>query len=232
MWLAGLCAVASQGVLLVLLNGSVPDGIVNELANARNQSFSKVKGRGNTEAAKLLPDVDIVHDTRRVDGEVVERRRDLSRQQVGGRSVLLRGYSLRDAQLLDEGLDGARLVLGVEQELVGGVHGCHEASQQGIFSLVAQGGLADGEGARGDGGDDVGDAGEDVGGLAGSKSIALDGKGVGEDGGIDCGAVGESLVDEGGESLGSSADGLTLQRVSFVVQLLSLPRCSAQLTIK
>lgn len=210
-------------MLLVLLNGGVLDRIVNELANARNQSFSKVKGRRNAEAAKLLPDVDIVHDARRVDSEVVERRRDLSGQQVGGRSVLLRGNSLRDAQLLNESLDGARLVLGVEQELVGGVHGGHEASQQGVFSLVAQGGLADGEGARGDGGDDIGDAGEDVGGLAGSESIALDGEGVGEDGGINCGAVGESLVDEGGESLGSSADGLTLQYVSFVVQLLSLP---------
>lgn len=164
-------------MLLVLRNGGVPDRIVNELASARDQSGSEVKGRRNREATKLFSDVDIVHDTCRVDGEVIERRRDLSGQQIGGRGVLLRGNSLRDTQLLDEGLDGAWLVLWVEQELVGGVHGLHEASQQGVFSLAAQGGLADGEGARGDGRDDVGDAGEDVGGLAGRKTSPSTAKG-------------------------------------------------------
>lgn len=216
-------------MLLEQGNGGVPDGIVNELANARNQSGSKVKSVGNAEAAKLLPDVDIVQDARGVDGEVVERRRDFSGEQVGGGGVLLRGNGLGDAQLLDEGLDGAWLVLGVEQELVGGVHGGHEAGEQGVFGLVAQGGLADGEGARGDGGDDVGDAGEDVGRLAGRESLALDGEGVCEDGGIDCGAVGESLVDEGGISLGGSADGLALQHVSFRCPIASSSRCSTQL---
>lgn len=195
-------------MLLVLRKGGILDGIVNEVASAWSQRGGEVEGWRHAEAAELESDFDIVQDARRVDGKVVERRRDLPGQEVGSRGILLRGNSLGDTQLLGDCLDGTGLVLGVQQERVCGVHGGHEPGQEGGFSLVAQGRLANGEGAGRDGGDDVGDTGEDVGSLARWQGHALDSEGIGEDRGIYSSAVGKNLIDQGRVSLGSSTDGL------------------------
>lgn len=59
------------------------------------------------------------------------------------------------------GLDAAPLLRGSGQVLVGGVHGRHEAANEGTLGRVLERGLAHREGRRGEGLDEVRDAGED-----------------------------------------------------------------------
>lgn len=131
---------------LVQRNSGITDRVVDQLARARDQRGGKVEAcRDASEATVALPDLDVVHDALLVHGEVVPGRH-LARQGVDHRGVLQGGDIGRDADLRRDGANGAVLVLGVEQQLVGAVHGSQETGQEHGLGLAAQGQLPNGEG--------------------------------------------------------------------------------------
>lgn len=187
---------------------SIPYWIIDQLPSSGLQSLGKVEIiRHAAETPETRPDHDIIQEPLLVEREVAPRR-DLTRNRVRHRRILLLCNVQAHAQLAGDGSHRAPGVGGVEEVPVRGVHGRQEAGQEGGLGRVGQGRLPDREGGGGDWRDVVWHARQDIGRLSRREGLAFDREWVVQEARIHRSAVGQCAVEQISIASTGTADGL------------------------